>query len=153
MMGHVGIVSKFFIVHPKLFAVLQGKIFAMLQRTQTEIFEMHKVWYGEAVELAHCIETILSLPRTASIQMNQSNNTSGYYRCVMIIPILDHLCNQIHTRFSQRNVALLDAFYALPTTVVSDRNWMYKFSRFLAMYADDLPEARFLSTELKSWET
>ena len=41
----------------------------------------------------------------------------------------------------------------MPSTALSDSGWMEKFSRFLSLYQDDLPEERFLSMKLKSWES
>eukprot|EP00112_Aurelia_sp_Birch-Aquarium-sp1_P012152 Seg2554.3 transcript_id=Seg2554.3/GoldUCD/mRNA.D3Y31 product="52 kDa repressor of the inhibitor of the protein kinase" protein_id=Seg2554.3/GoldUCD/D3Y31 len=131
-------------------------MFSMLQRMRNEIAESHGEWYGKAVRLTDSVGTVRSRPRTAKIQTHRANTPSDtpseYYRPVITIPFLDHLSSQIQTRFSQRNVAILDAFYALPSTVLSDPTWMEKFSRFLSLYEGDLPEPRFLKTELKSWE-
>lgn len=131
-------------------------LFSMLQRIREEITESHDEWYDEAVRLADSVGTVPSSPRTARVQIHRANTPadtpSEYYRRVISIPFLDHLSSQIQTRFSQRNVAILDAFYALPSSLFSDPTWMEKFSRFLSLYKLDLPEPRFLKTELKSWE-
>ena len=47
---------------------------------------------------------------------------------------------------------LLDAFYAFPNRVIGKLGWTEKFSRFLSVYEEDLPEPRYLETELKIWE-
>lgn len=70
----------------------------------------------------------------------------------MFIPFLDHLISQIELRFSERNTTILNAFYVLPTSVVSDRDWRQMFARFLELNEDDLPEPRYISTELAMWE-
>ena len=131
-------------------------MYSMLQRTRNEITESQDEWYDEAVRLADSVGTVPSRPRTPGIQAHLANTPSDspteYYRRVITIPFLDHLSSQIQTRFSQGSVAILDAFYALPSTVLSDPTWMEKFSRFLSFYEGDLPEPRFLKTELKSWE-
>ena len=132
-------------------------LFAMLQRMRYEISESHEEWFEEAKNLAARVGSVPLVPRVARIQKYRANvpseNPSEYYRRVITIPFLDHLCNEMQARFSERNMSLLDSFYAMPSTVLSDSCWMEKFSRFLSLYRDDLPEERFLNLELKSWES
>ena len=45
----------------------------------------------------------------------------------------------------------MDAVYGLPKNVLICPDWKTKFSKFLNMYKDDLPQPRFLDTELEMW--
>ena len=49
-------------------------------------------------------------------------------------------------------MAILNGFYAFPARVVSLGNWKQKFELHLLECKDDLPEPRYISTELKMWE-
>ena len=130
---------------------------SMLMRLRTEIDAIHEDWYTEAVKLAGKVGTVPLQPRSIMVQAYRSNtpasSPSEYYKRNLTIPFLDHLTNEVQRRFSKPTVDLLSAFYALPDVVVRDSYWIQKFMNFLHLYEDDLPEPRYLSTELKTWET
>ena len=58
---------------------------------------------------------------------------------------------QIGIRFFENNLDILNAVYGFPKAVKSSPDWQAKFSKFLDMYKDDLPESRYLQTELEMW--
>ena len=131
-------------------------LYAMLLRFRNEISQLHDQWYVEAVQIAEKVGTLPSKPRVARIQTLRANTPSDspseYFRRVISIPFLDHLSLQIKTRFSDQNVKLFNAFYALPQNL-QDTCWKEKFSVFVSMFECDLPEPRYLAIELKSWES
>jgi hypothetical protein len=45
----------------------------------------------------------------------------------------------------------MDAVYGLPKNVLICPDRKTKFSKFLDMYKDNLPQPRFLDTELEMW--
>ena len=116
----------------------------------------HSKWYHEAVKLALSVNVDPSRPRTVQRQVHRSNtpaeSVSQYYERTVTLPFLDHLTSQIQTRFSDRNMAIFNGFYAFPERVVSLVNWRKKFEAFLEECIDDLPEPRYLNTELSMWE-
>ena len=63
------------------------------------------------------------------------------------------MVNQIHARISTKtNLDAMDALYAMPnSTVLTDSAWLVGFSRFVKTYESDLPEHRYLATELEMW--
>lgn len=128
-------------------------LFSMLMHFRKGIDAVH----AEAVKLAGRVGTIPLQPRSVTVQVYRPNtppsSPSEYYKRNLTIPFLDHLTNEIQIRFSGANVDLLNSFHALPRTVIHDSSWMQKFMNFLSLYEDDLPEARYLSTEMKTWET
>ena len=131
-------------------------LYAMLLRIRGDIDKLHDQWYAEAVEIAEKVGTPASKPRIARIQSlcanTPSDSPSEYFRRVITIPFLDNLKAQIQTRFSDQNLKLFNAYYALPQNL-QDSCWQEKFSMFISMFESDLPEPRYLSTELKSWES
>ena len=49
-------------------------------------------------------------------------------------------------------MSILNGFYAFPQRVVSSLLWREKFNDFLSECIDDLPEPRYIDTELSMWE-
>ncbi len=45
----------------------------------------------------------------------------------------------------------MNAVYGLPKNVLTCPDWKTKFSKFLDIYKDDLPQIRFFATELEMW--
>ncbi len=131
-------------------------LFVTLQRIRREISELHTKWYSEAENLASSIDVAPSKPRTAQRQVHRANmpsdTVSQYYERAVTLPFLDHLTSQLQTRFSDRHMSQLSGFYAFPSKVVSLPEWKEKFSSFLDVHADDLPELRYIDTELAMWE-
>ena len=131
-------------------------LFASLQLMRKEKCKYHGAWYTEAEKLASSVNVCPSKPHTVKRQTNPSNkpadDTSQYYECTITLPFLDHLISQIHSRFSDRNMAILNGFYAFPTRVVSLVDWKQKFELYLRECMDDLPEPRYINAELNMWE-
>lgn len=131
-------------------------LYAMLRKMRVEVSDKHKSWYDESVVLAEKVGTVPSRPRIVGRQKHHTNqpsdSPSDYFWRIVSIPFLDHLISQIELRFSERNTTILNAFYVLPTNVVSNRDWRQMLARFLELYEDYLPEPRYISTELAMWE-
>ena len=131
-------------------------LYVMLERIRSEIETKHDMWFQEAAAIAESVGTAEAKPRTTGRQMHRANmpaeSVSEYYCRVISIPFLDHLTTQVKTRFTQTNLDVMDAAYGLPKNVVTHpNNWNTNFSKFLEMYKDDLPEPRYLATELEMW--
>ena len=130
-------------------------LFATLQRVRREILELHSQWYTEAESLAS-VDVVPSKPRTAQRQIHRAivpaDSISQYYERSVTLEFLEHLTSQLQTRFSDRNMTVLNGFFAFPAKVVSLSDWKQKFLSFLDIHADDLPEPRYIDTELKMWE-
>ena len=111
---------------------------------------------AEAVEMAEKVGTTASKPCIARIQSlpanTPSDSPSEYFRLVITIPFFNNLKAQIQTHFSDQNLKLFNAYYPLPQNL-QDSCWQEKFSMFLSIFVSKLPEPRYLSTELKSWES
>ena len=129
---------------------------ASLQRLRNEKSVCHQQWFSEAEELARSVGVDPARPRTVPKQANRENvpaeSVSQYYERIVTLPFLDHLITQIQTRFSNRNLTALNGFYAFPSKVVSAADWKEKLMIFLERFVSDLPEPRYLSTELRMWE-
>ncbi len=131
-------------------------LFTALTRLRSEIDVKHNEWYEEAVQLAESVGSSAERPRTVRHQINRANapaeSTSQYFKISVTLPFLDHLTSEINTRFSKRNLSLSKGFYGLPASVVSSPDWKENFSIFLGQYQSDLPEPRYIKTEMEMWE-
>jgi hypothetical protein len=132
-----------------------SRLYVHLERVRNEVDERHDLWYKEAESLAESVGTLPEKPRTTTKQKHCANtpadSPSEYYKRIITIPFLDHLKSQIQTRFSENKLNVMDAAYGFPRNVLMYPDWKTKFSRFLEMYKDDLPQPRFLNTELEMW--
>ena len=83
-------------------------LFTMLKRVRNDIDEIHNQWLSEAVQIAQKIETPPHVYRTVDFQMYRCNVPSDspaeYYKRAISILFLDHLANQIETRFATKNI-------------------------------------------------
>ena len=131
-------------------------LYAALRRARLEVSEKHAEWFEESTRLAQSVKVDARKPRTVGRQVNRANtpadSISQYYERTITIRFLDHLTWQIKARFSERNMTVLNGFYAFPARIVSSLGWRPKFESFLKDCSEDLPEARYLSTELSMWE-
>eukprot|EP00795_Rhopilema_esculentum_P015975 gene15975-biopygen5349 len=113
-------------------------------------------WYDEAASIAETNYIFPAMPRTVLTQVNRSNapseSVSQYYKRNVAIPFLDHLSGQMQARFSDRNMSVLDGFYGMPNMIAASPEWENRFGSFLDLYISDLPEPRYIKTELMMWK-
>lgn len=132
-----------------------SRLYVQLEKVRNEVVVRHGRWFEEAQSLAESVGTLPEKPRTIERQIHRpytpADSPSEYYRRVVTIPFLDHLKSQVQTRFSENNLDVMDAVYGLPQNVVVYRDWQTRFSKFLEIYKNDLPQPRFLNTELEMW--
>lgn len=96
-------------------------LFLTLNQLQTEIDATHSHYYEVAVDLAKETNIKPSKPRTTGRQTQRDNvpaeSTSEYFKRAVTIPFLDQLLGQMQSRFSERNLNILDASYVMPNLV------------------------------------
>ena len=130
-------------------------LYVMLEKMRCSVDEKHKLWFEEAVAITNSTESVPEKPRTASKQIYRddtpSNSSSEYFRRTISVPFLDNSIGHINSRFASSNLDVMDALYGMPCHVLSNLDWQTGFRGLLQKYKDDLPEPRFLSTELDMW--
>ena len=128
-------------------------LYVHLEKMRKDVDARHESWYEEAESIGNNVGSIPDQPRTIGRQQHRANtpadSPSQYYRRVISVPFLDHIQSEIQTRFSETNLNVMNAVYGLPKNVLTCPYWKTKFSEFLEMYKDDLPQPRFLDTELE----
>ena len=132
-----------------------SRLYVQLEKVRNEVDIRRTRWFDEAESLAESVGTSPEQPRTVGRQVHTPNtpadSPSEYYKRVVTIPFLDHLKSQIQTRFSENNLDVMDAVYGLPQNVLIYPDWQTRFTKYLEMYRHDLPQPRFLDTELEMW--
>ena len=95
----------------------------------------HEQWYNTAVRLAEGVNTVPAMPRISTIQFHRANTpadkVSDYYRRVVIIPMLDHVLNDLKERFGKEKKSSIDAFYCVPSITDKYPSWKDKLKRFI----------------------
>ena len=132
---------------------------AELKILRTSVDEYHDKFYDEAVELANEVEVDEKTPRICKHQTTRENYTAStpreYYRLKLTIPFLDHLIEEMESRFPSEMCNLYNVFYVIPAVFLhcKDLDWKVEFMKFVAAYEDDLPSPRRIHAELDMWET
>ena len=73
--------------------------------------EIHE-WYADAERISNDVGCEISVPRIAGRQTNRANSviqggtTEDYYRMNIAVPFIDHLLQELLTRFEQENIEL-----------------------------------------------
>ena len=110
-------------------------LFLTINELRHGVEQTHAWFYEVAVALAEETNITPSKPRMAGRQVHHENvpaeSISEYFRRVVTIPFLDQLLGQMQSRFSEGNLDIFDASYAMPDIVVSQSDWNEHFSRFL----------------------
>ena len=92
-----------------------------IQKVRDSVEIYHRNWYDHACSIAKTVDATVKKPRTASRQQHRSNlpaiDASSYYRINVVVPFLDHLLNEMNTRFSTANCSAVKGFSIIPSNV------------------------------------
>jgi len=83
---------------------------------------------------------------------NSGQKVVDYYNN-LTIPCIDEITQQILDRFSEVNLSVLKGILLLPSSVITESNWITMIQQFLHFYADDIPFPRLMVAELEIWQT
>ena len=119
----------------------------------------HARIYSEAIMIAHSVGVDESMPRLASRQQHRQNiqaqNISDYFRLNLTIPLLDHLMNELSSRFNNTSSqATIEFFNLLPSSIgTASQTALSKddLKNIVQLYEDDLPCLLSLDAELDLW--
>ncbi|CAN8017391.1 unnamed protein product [Ixodes persulcatus] len=126
---------------------------ARLKPVRDEIDAEFSYWFQMAEELASSVDTALVKPRVAGIQRNRSNapasSVSEYYRRNVALPFLDHVIQEMDSRFPKNDRVGFGLLQLLPPAIVSAN--LEKLRQDLLFWEIDLPSPSSLRMELKEW--
>ena len=114
-----------------------------IQSCRTNVASFHNRLYARAVAIAQSVGIGESAPRLASRQQHRSNipaqSSSEYFRLNLTIALLDHLINELDTRFDKKSSESIAALMKLlsPACVDSTTSADAALSSLLSFYEDD----------------
>ena len=105
--------------------------------------------FAEAIKLGDKIDVEPSTPRLCRRQKKRANTPAAspeqYYRWTLVIPLLDHLNQQMAERFSELNRKATIALQTLPQVKETTS------TETLSFFVDDLPSTATLEQEVDIW--
>ena len=117
----------------------------------------HDSMYSDVKALGDCVEEE-SRPRLAGQQQHHSNIPSGsisnHYKVNVTIPVLDHIINQLDTRFDSYSTSIInESTKILPSEIFNKSEKMTKMEicNLLEYYYDDLASPMSMDIELDMW--
>lgn len=135
------------------YASIDGKVSAIAQMRH-EVEKEFRDWYDMAESLVESVGGEVKMPRIAKRQVHRENiaaeNPFDYYMRNLAIPFLDHLSQEMETRFTVENRAGSALFNLMPSASCKVTD-IPALTEQLFMWKDDLPFPTSLNNELKDW--
>ena len=95
------------------------------------------------------------MPRITGRQEHRNNapcvNPESHYRVNVAIPFIDHLLEEMSSRFSEDNRAGAEIFSLVPSVVVKHYR-LRNLAEKLQFWQQDFPTLSSLLSELKEWQ-
>ncbi|XP_073251404.1 52 kDa repressor of the inhibitor of the protein kinase-like [Porites lutea] len=124
-----------------------------LKEKRDEAEAVFKRWYSNAVELSSDLGTEPSVPRTASRQQHRANaphdTPEEYYRRNLFVPFLDHITQEMSSRFGNTQKTAVQLLGLVPSITVSHTD--ANIDAVSEMYRSDLPNPQTLDVEYHRW--
>ena len=117
--------------------------------------ECHE-WFKDASRLTDKIGATVSVPRIIGRQEHRNNapsvNLESHYRVKVAIRLIDHLLEEVSSRFSEDNRAGAEIFSLVPSAVVKHDS-LRNLAEKLQFWQQDLPTPSSLLSELRNGNT
>ena len=132
-------------------------VIASLKEVRSRIDDFHSRMYEQVTALGQLVDVEESKPRQANRQQYRlntpSNSITEYYKLNFTIPMLDHLINELDTRFDVNCMKNLVEFrQLLPSEVVNKTSMsLDDFATISLFYEDDFPSINSFEAELDLW--
>lgn len=131
-----------------------------LQKIRSNVNSFHTCIYEQSLTIAQSVGVEESMSRLASRQQHRQNiqapNSSEYFRLNLTIPLLDHLINEISSRFNNTSSHTTTEFLnLLPSTIstLQSESALSKddFKTIVQLYEDNLPSLLSFDAEIDLW--
>lgn len=122
-----------------------------IQECRDSIDDSHGDWYREAVTLAEEFDIPITKPRTCRRQTQRNNipadTPEDYYKKSISIPMLDHLLEEMKTRFSDLHQRAALGLMLVPTELETSID----VDELKTFFRDDMPSPSSFDAELTQW--
>lgn len=132
-------------------------VISVIKQVRSRVDNFHSQIYEQVTEIGQLVDVMESKPRQAIRQQHRlntpSDSISEYYKLNYTIPILDHLINELDTRFDENSSDTFIEFQQLlPSEVVNKTSLSPNdFTNSSAFYKDDFPSISSFEAELDLW--
>ena len=129
-----------------------------LSSVHQKVEENHAKWFQKACQIAEKLDITVQKPRTCQVQRNRANNPAEtveeHYRRNLTIPLVDHLINELETRFgSGDQETAVQCLFAVPSMLLASKEtWRTSFDRFSTFHEDSLLSPLSLDAEMTLWQ-
>ena len=124
-------------------------------RVRSNIEEECHEWFEDASIPADKIGATVSVPRITGRQEHRNNapsvNPESHYRVNVAIPFIEHLLEEMSSRFSEDNRIGAEIFPLVPSAVVKHDS-LRNLAEKLQFWQQDLPTPSSLLSELREWQ-
>jgi len=131
-----------------------------LKRVRDKVNEFNHDCFVEAFKLCEKLKIEIKMPRICQRQIHRLNampssgqQVEDYYQINLTIPCIDEITQQMVDRFSETQLSVLKGMFLLPSSVITELNWITMIQPFLQFYAEDIPSPRLIAAELEMWQT
>ena len=129
-----------------------------LSFVRQKVEENHAKWFQKACQIAEKLDITVQKPRTCQVQCNRANNPAetveDHYRRNLTIPLVDHLINELETRFgSGDQETAVQCLFAVPSMLLASKEmWRMSFDRFSTFHEDLLQSPLSLDADMTLWQ-
>ena len=119
-----------------------------------KVEENHAKWFQRACQIAKKLDITMQKLRTSQVQCNRANNPAetveDHYRRNVTIPLVDHLINELETRFgSGDEETAVQCLFAVPSMLLASKEtWRMSFDQFSTFHEDSLLSPLSLDGEM-----
>lgn len=127
-----------------------------VKEMRKNVEDTHKQIYSKAVDRATNFSLSVGTPRICGRQKNRANapaaTSEAYYKNNVTIPFLDHLSQELESRFGDDQQGVVQGWAAMPEMMKKLPDWKTSFRLFCKIYEEVLPNYQTLEAELRLWD-
>ena len=128
---------------------------SILKNMRTNVDNEFQDWFKEAKQIANEVGADIKVPRYAHRQQHRANAPADtplqYFKLNVGIPFLDHIDQEMSSRFCEENRPGRDLFLLVPS-VVRKCTDLRSMNNKLQFWKDDIPIHLSLLNEIKEWK-
>lgn len=134
------------------------EVIEALQSARDNVDELHTGWFNEVEQMCREVGVEPQMPRRCGRQQHRANipaeNPSDFFKRVITIPLLDHLLQEMKTRFATHQMIVLNGLCLVPAVLVQLplADLKEKLNSLVELYKTDLPSPGSIFSEFHAWQ-
>ncbi|XP_014675618.1 PREDICTED: 52 kDa repressor of the inhibitor of the protein kinase-like [Priapulus caudatus] len=127
-----------------------------LKNVRDRIDTYHDKWFAAASDICSAVGTEPALPRRCGWQRHRENTPadtpSDFFKRAVTIPLLDHIINEMQSRFTELHCTALKGIALVPSALVALPASQGNLDDFIDTYRADLPSPMTVAAEVECWQ-